>query len=77
MCNSVRSPFVTIRSSVNQTRGHKHDATTQASQMLDQGSKQVTNSCKANVETVFRKRIISCPIVKKKKSGEVMEDRLL
>jgi hypothetical protein len=34
--------------------------------MLDQGSKQVTNSCKAKVETVFWKRIICCPIVKKK-----------
>jgi hypothetical protein len=36
------------------TRGRKHDATSQASQMLDQGSKQVKDSCKANVETVFR-----------------------
>jgi len=36
------------------TCGHKHDATSPASQILDQGSKQVTNSCKANVETVFR-----------------------
>jgi predicted GNAT family acetyltransferase len=71
ICNHTK-----FRQSIR-TRGHKHDATSQASQMLDHGSKQVTNSCKVKVETVFRKRIICCPIVKKKKSEKVMEHRLL
>ena len=48
MCNDMN-----FRQSIR-TRRHNYDAISQASQMLDQGSKQVTNSGNANVETAFR-----------------------